>query len=329
MRTALKLLVATTVALAGSLFACTATAADAASDYPKRTVKMLMPNAVGSSNDILGRLLSAKLGEVLGQPVYVENQPGAGGLIAMEMAKKAAPDGYTIVSASAAGLSIAPNMHERLPYDPLNDFQFISLYAVLPNVLVVTPALPIKTVEDLIEYTKSHPGRVNMASAGPGSQSHLAGVKMQMMGHFSSVHIPYKGGGASVVSVMTGETQWTITPASSVIGHVRSGKLRALAQSLPQRSLLLPDMPAVGETIKGFSYSGWNGIIVPKATPAPIVEKIRAALLKTLMLPEVRDALNRQGAEVVTNTAEEFHNLVQTEIESTARVFKTAGLKAE
>lgn len=329
MRTALKLLVATTVALAGFLFAYPAAAADAASDYPKRAVRMLMPNAVGSSNDTLGRLLSVKLAEVLGQPVYVENQPGAGGMIGMEMAKKAAPDGYTIVSASSAGMSIAPNLYERLAYDPLNDFQFISLYAVLPNLLVVTPALPIKTVQDLIEYSKSHPGQVNMASAGPGSQSHLAGIKLQMMGNFSSVHIPYKGGGGSVVSVMTGETQWTITPVSSVIGHVRSGKLRAVALSLPQRSALLADVPTVGETIKGFSYSAWNGILVPKGTPAPIVEKLRAALLKTLRLPEVRDALNRQGAEVVTNTAEEFRNLVQAEIESTARVVKASGLKVE
>jgi len=329
MLTALKLFVTASIALASFLFQHTASAADAASDYPKRAVRMLLPNAPGSSNDTLGRVLSARLGEVLGQQVFIENQAGAGGLIGMEMAKNAAPDGYTIVSASPSGMSIAPNLRQRLPYDPLNDFQFISLYAVLPNLLVVTPSLPIKTVQDLIEYSKARPGQVNMASAGPGSQSHLAGVMMQIMGNFSSVHIPYKGGGASVVSVMAGESHWTITPASSVVGHVRSGKLRAVAHSLPQRSALLADVPTVGETIRGFSYSAWNGIVVPKATPAPIVEKIRAALLKTLRLPEVKDALNKQGAEIVTNTAEEFRNLVQAEIESTAKVVKASGLKVE
>ena len=327
MRILLKRYMVAMITLANFSISATAHAADAASDYPKRSVRMLLPNAAGSSNDMLGRILSAKLGEALGQQVYVENQAGASGLIGMEMAKNSAPDGYTIVSASPAGMSIAPNLHKQLPYDPLNDFQFISLYAVLPNLLVVTPSLPVKTVQDLIEYVKARPGQINMASAGPGSQSHLAGVLLQIMGNFSSVHVPYKGGGASVVSVMTGETQWTITPASSVIGHVRSGKLRAVAHSLPQRSPLLVDIPTVGESIAGFSYSAWNGIVVSKATPAPVVEKIRTALLKTLSLQEVKESLNKQGAEIVTNTAEDFRNLVRAEIENTARVVKASGLK--
>jgi tripartite-type tricarboxylate transporter receptor subunit TctC len=143
------------------------------------------------------------------------------------------------------------------------------------------------------------------------------------------VHVPYKGGGASVIAVMAGETQWYFSPASSVIGHVRSGKLRAVAHSMPQRTALLPDVPTVADTVKGFNYSAWNGIILPKGTPAPVVEKIRAALFKTLANPEVREALNKQGAEVVTGTAEEFRALVQAEIESTGKVIKAADLKAE
>jgi tripartite-type tricarboxylate transporter receptor subunit TctC len=298
-----------------------------ADDYPRRPVRMILPNAPGSSNDVLGRLLGAKLGNVLGQQIVIENQAGAAGIIGMEMAKHAAPDGYTIVSASPSGMTIAPNLRKHLPYDPLDDFQFVSMYAVLPNLLVVTPSLPVKTVRELIEYCKSKPGQVNMASAGPGSQSHLAGVMMQVVGKFESVHVPYKGGGASVLSVMTAESQWTITPASAAIGHVRSGKLRAIAHSLESRTPILEGIPTVGETIPGFSYSAWNGIIVPKGAPAAIGEKLRAALLKTVALPEVRENFARQGAEVLTTTPEEFRSIVKREIENTAKVVAATGLK--
>ncbi len=322
----LRLILATALAL--GYFAHTASAADVASDYPKRPIRMLVPNAPGSSVDVLGRLLALKLGEVIGQQIVVENHAGAGGQIGMEMGKNAAPDGYTIIVASPPGMSIAPNLR-KTPYDPLSDFQFVSMYAVLSNLLVVTPALPIKTVQELIDYSKSKPGQINMASAGPGSQSHLAGEMLKLMGNFPSVHVPYKGGGASVLSVMTGETQWSITPAAAAMGHVNSGKLRAIAHSLPQRTPLLAGIPTIGESLPGFSYSGWNGLLLPKGTPAPIVEKLRAALLKTVMLPELRELFSKQGAEVVTNTAEEFRNLVQAEIESTGKVVKAANIKAE
>jgi tripartite-type tricarboxylate transporter receptor subunit TctC len=328
MHTLLKLMLATLLVLCNVLSAGMVAAAEG-DDYPRRPIRMILPNAPGSSNDTLARILGARLGEVLGQSIVIENQAGASGLIGMEMAKNAKPDGYTVVSASPSGMSIAPNLHKRLPYDPLNDFQFVSLYAVLPNLLVVTPSLPVKTVQDLIDYAKARPGQVNMASAGPGSQSHLAGVMLQLMGNFTSVHVPYKGGGASVIAVMAGETQWYFSPASSVISHVRSGKLRAVAHSMPQRTALLPDVPTVAETIKGFNYSAWNGIVVPKGTPAPVLEKLRAALVRTVAIPEVKEAINKQGAEVLVDTPEEFRALVQAEIENTARVVKATELKAE
>jgi len=298
-------------------------------DYPKRPVKMILPNAPGSSSDVLGRILAAKLGEALGQQIVVENHAGAGGLVGMEIAKNAPADGYTIVAATSAATSIAVNLHSKLSYDPLNDFQYLSTYAVLPNMLVVTPALPINSVKDLIDYCRNHKGDVFMASAGPGSQSHLAGAMLTMMADFPSVHVPYKGGGASVLAVVSGEAQWTITPASSVVGQAKAGKLRAIAQSLPQRTPLLPDIPSVAETVPGYSYSGWNGIIVPRETPQPVVAKLRAALLKTLSQADVKDAFGKQGAEVVTSTPEEFRRMVQAEIESTGKVVKATGLKVE
>lgn len=298
-------------------------------DFPKRAVRMISPNAPGSSNDTLARILAAKMGEVLGQQVIIENQAGASGLIAMENLKNAQADGYTIIAASPSGVSIAPLLQKSVPYDPLNDFQFVSLVAVLPNMLVVTPSLPVKTVQELIDYCRARPGQINMASAGPGSQSHLAGVMLQLAGTFTSVHVPYKGGGPSVTAVMAGESQWTFTPASSTVGPARSGRLRAIAHSLPKRTPLLEGIPAVAETIPGFSYSAWVGVLVPKGTPRPVADKLRAALLRTVALPEVKEGFGKQGAEVATDTPEEFREVVRAEIENMRKVVKAADLKIE
>ena len=305
------------ILLSNSVYAQRAMNADAVKDYPNRPIRMILPNAPGSSNDVLGRIFATKLGEVIGQQVIVENHAGAAGLIGMEMAKTAQADGYTIISTSPASMTILPNIRKKLNYDPLGDYQFISLYAVLPNMLVVNPSLPIQTVQDLIKYCNANPEKVYVASAGPGSQSHLASLLM---------HVPYKGGGASVLAVMTGEAQWTITPASSVMGHVRNGKLRAVAHSLSQRSQLMGDIPTVGETIPGFSYSAWNGIVMPKGVPIAIVDKFRVSMIKTLNMTEVKDLLGKQGAEAFTNTPEQFRTLVQTELESTAKVVKVSNL---
>ena len=315
--------------LALALVVAGAACAAEGDDYPRRAVKLLLPNAPGSSSDTLGRILAKYLGDNLGQQVVVENYAGGGGIIGMDMAKNAPPDGYTLVAVTPAGTSIAANLRKDLRYDPVGDFQYISMYAVLPNLLVVTPSLPVKSLQELIDYARGNKADTFMASAGPGSQSHLAGAMLQTMGHFPSVHVPYKGGGASVLAVMSGEAQWTITPASSVIGHARSGKLRAIAQSLPERTALLPDIPAVSETIPGYNYSGWNGLAVPKGTPAAIAEKIRAALLKTVAMPEVREAFGRQGATVVTNSPDEFRRVVQAEMDATAAVVKAANLQAD
>jgi len=307
------------ILLSNVVYAQRAMNTDAVKDYPNRPIRMILPNAPGSSNDVLGRIFATKL-------VIVENHAGAAGLIGMEMAKTGQADGYTIISTSPASMTILPNIRKKLNYDPLGDYQFVSLYAVLPNMLVVNPSLPIQTVQDLIKFCNANPEKVYVASAGPGSQSHLASLLMQVSANFSSIHVPYKGGGASVLAVMTGEAQWTITPASSVMGHVRNGKLRAVAHSLSQRSQLMGDIPTVGETIPGFSYSAWNGIVMPKGVPIAIVDKFRASMIKTLNLTEVKDLLGKQGAVTFTNTPEQFRTLVQTELESTAKVVKVSNL---
>ncbi len=316
------------LALAALGYGAPAVAADAAKNYPNRPIRMVMPNAPGSSTDTLGRIVANKLGDVLGQQVVVDNRPGAGGIIGMDIAKIANPDGYTVISASTAAMSISPHIHKKLSYDPLNDYAFLSLFAVTPNVLVVTPTLPVKSVKELIDLTRSKQGQINMASAGPGSQSHLAGVLLQTMGKFESLHVPYKGG-AGTAAVAAGESHWSINPAPSVMSLVKAGRLRAIAHTMPKRSPLLGDLPAIAEFVPGYSYSGWQGILAPRATPKPILDKLRASLLKTMSLPEVKDMITTQGAEIVTNTPEEFRKFVQDEIEKLGPVVKAAGLKVE
>jgi tripartite-type tricarboxylate transporter receptor subunit TctC len=304
------------------------TSADAIKSFPNRPIRMLMPNAPGSSTDILGRIVANKLGEVLGQQVVVDNRAGAGGVLGMEIAKNANPDGYTLISASTAAMTIAPHIQKKLPYDPLKDYAYLSLFAVTPNVLVVNPALPVKSVKDLIDYTRSAKAQIHMASAGPGSQSHLAGVLLKTMGQFDSLHVPYKGG-TSTAAVAAGESHWSINPAPSVQSLVKAGRLRAIGHTLSKRTPLLGDMPAIAETVPGYNYGGWQGLLAPKATPKPILDKLRDALIKVMNQPDVRDALNKQGAEVMTNTPDEFFKFVQEEFKKFGPVVKMAGLKVE
>ena len=304
-----------------------ATAAEAGKTYPTRPIRLLMPNAPGSSTDSLARIVANKLGEALGQQVVVDNRAGAGGVVGMEIAKAASPDGYTLISASTAAMSIAPHVYAKLPYDPVNDYAFLSLFAVTPNVLVVNPSLPVKSVKDLMELARAKSGQLNMASAGSGSQSHLAGVLLQTMGKFESLHVPYKGGATAAVAA--GESHWSINPAPSVQGLIKSGRLRAIGHTMPKRSQLLGDLPAIAETVPGYDYSGWQGLLAPRGTPKPILDKLREALIKTMNMPEVRTAMSSQGAEIVTNTPDEFRKFVQEEIRKLGPVVKSAGLKVE
>ena len=311
-----------------AVFASVAQAA-AADAWPSRPIRMIVTNAPGSSVDTLSRIVAARMGDLLGQQVIVDNRAGAGSVLGMEIGARANPDGYTLVSAPTAAVAVAPLVHGKVPYDTLNDFAYISLFAVTPNVLVVNPGLPIKSTRELIEYCKARQGQVNMASAGPGSQSHLTGALLTSLGNFPSLHVPYKGGGASVAAVVANESQWTMTPAPAVWSVVKSGRLRAIAHSLPRRSALLGDLPAVAETIPGYDYSGWQGLLAPKGTPQPVLDKLYAVLLRTVGLPEVRDAIAAQATEVVTSTPEEFRKLARDELGKYRKVIKAIGLTIE
>lgn len=304
-------------------------AAAAAQSYPTKSIRMIMPNAPGSANDTLGRIVAAHLGEALGQQIVIDNRAGAGGLLGMEIGKNSAPDGYTLAAASTAAMSIAPHIYKKLPYDPLTDFEFISLYAATPNVLVVNPGVPAKNMKEWLDWVKVNGKSLNMASAGAGSQSHLTGVALLTDAGLQSTHVPYKGGGASVASVVGGESQWTITPAPAVMSLIKGGRLRALGQSLPQRTPLLPDVPSITETVPAFTYSGWNGLLAPKGTPKAILAKLHAALIEVSKKPQLIEQFAAQGAQVVTDTPEEFRKFVRQEIESAGKVVRAAGLKVE
>jgi tripartite-type tricarboxylate transporter receptor subunit TctC len=322
-------LLGTTLALTTLAYVAPAVAADAAKDYPNRPIRLLVPNAPGSSVDTLSRIVGTKLGDVLGQQVVMDNRAGAGGVIGMEIAKAANPDGYTLISATTAASTIAVLLMKKPTFDPVKDYDYVAQYAETPNVLVVNPALAPKTVKELIDYAKGKQGQVNMASAGPGSQSHLSGAYFLQAAKFESLHVPYKGGGPSVAAVIAGESQWTLTPAPAVMVHVNSGRLRAIGHSLPKRTPLLANIPPIAETIPGFDYSGWQGFFIPKGTPKAITEKLRAAVVKTVALPDVKKALDIQATEVVVRGPEEFRKVVQDSMIKNAVVVKAVGLKAE
>ena len=310
-------------------FLAVVSASALAQDYPARAVKLLVPNAPGSSIDTMSRIVSARLGDALGQSVFVENRDGAGGLIGVEAVKNAKPDGYTLICASNGSMIIAPLLKKSPPYDAVADFAAVGSFAVTPNVLIVNPEVPAKSVKELIDYAKANAGKLNMATAGVGSQSHLSGVLLMTMAGFDSLAVPHKGGGPSVNSVVAGQTHWTITPAPAVMSFVKNGRVRALGQSLPRRSAMLGDLPPVADTVPGYDYSGWAGLVAPKDTPKAVIDRVNAALAKTLALAEVKDGLAKQGAEVFEGSPEDFRKFLAQDQASTARVIKAANLQAD
>lgn len=326
----MKHLSALSIPLALALAAASAplAAQSAAKNYPDRPIRMLVPNAPGSSVDTLSRIMGQGLSQVLGQQVVIDNRAGAGGVIGMEIAKTANPDGYTMIAATTAATTIARLLQKNPTFDPLKDYDYVVQFAETPNLLVVNPALPIKTVKELIDYAKANKGKFNMASAGAGSQSHLSGAYFQQVAHIDSLHVPYKGGGASVASVISGESHWTLTPAAAVMTHVAAGRLRALGHSLPKRTALLPNIPPIAETIPGFDYSGWQGFLMPKGTPKAITDKLREAVIKATELPDVKKLLIAQGTEIVVRGPAEFRKVVQDSMTQNAAVVKAVGLRA-
>jgi len=288
-----------------------------------------MPNAPGSSADTLGRIVALRLGEAFRQQIVVDNRAGAGGSLGLEIGKNAIPDGYTIITTSISALTVSPHIRRNLGYDPMKDFEYVAMYSRQGAVLVVNPGVPVKSVKELIDYARAREGKLNMASAGPGSTSHFSGTSFMMAGGFSSVHVPYKGGGPSVAAVAAGESQWTLPPSAAVMTLVRAGRLRALGHTLPQRTPLLPDIPPIAESLPGFRHVTFSGLLAPRGVPRPILDKIRANVDRVVNTPEMREQFALQGVEPATGTSDEFRRAVQEELIEAGKLVKVIGLKAE
>ena len=303
-------------------------AADAVKDYPTRPIRLLVPNGPGSAVDTLARIVATHLSPVIGQSIVLDNRGGAAGIIGMEIAKEANPDGYTLITATTAASTIARLLQKKPTFNPATDYDYVGQFAVTLSVLAVNPSLPAKSVKEFIAYAKSGKKPFNMATAGVGSQSHLAGAYFVQRAQIESLHVPYKGGGPSSGSVASGESQWTLIPAPAAMGHISAGRLRPLAHTLPNPTPLLPGIPPIADTIPGFDYTGWMGLFVPKGTPKSVTAKLQAGVVKTMATPEVKTAMARQATEIVVRGPAEFRKVVQDDMVKNEKLVKALGLTA-
>jgi tripartite-type tricarboxylate transporter receptor subunit TctC len=297
--------------------------------YPNKAVKLVVPFTAGSATDILARTVGQKLTEIWGQPVVVENRPGAGGTIGAAIVAKAPGDGYTLLVHSAAH-AYNPSIYTNLPYDTIKDFVEVVPLAGQPNVLVVAPSTGMKSVADLISAAKQKPGALNFGSAGNGSGTHINGEKFRLAAGIDVVHIPYKGTPEALADTMAGRVTYFFSPISAALPQVREGKLIALGVSTAKRSDVLPNVPTIAESgLPGFDYNLWVGVFAPAGTPADLVEKINRDVTRALQTPEAKERLTALGAEAMPMTPAEFRKFVQDEIADSAKVIKAAGIKIQ
>ncbi len=297
--------------------------------YPSKPVRFIVPQSAGGSTDLVARPLAQRLSESLRQTVVVDNRPGAGSVLGTDIAAKAVPDGYTLL-AVAASFTMSPSLHAKLPFDPVRDFAPISLLSSLPNVLVVHPSLPVKSVKELVALARARPGFLNFGSSGVATGTHMS---MELFRHLTGVdmvHVPYKGGAPSMTALIGGEVKVTLGTISTALPHVKSGRLRALAVSTAKRAAAAPEIPTIAESgVPGFDYASWIGILAPAGTPSTIVARLHAESVKIVQLPEMRTLLASEGSEPVGNTPKEFGAIVQSEVERWKKVAKAVGVKAE
>ncbi len=313
------------VALMPGLFA----GASSAQNYPAKPLRLIVPWAAASGTDLMARMIAQKLGENLGVQVVVENRGGAGATMGTEAAARAAPDGYTLYIGGSVSMAISPVIYPKVGYDAVRDFAPVSLITRFYNALSVHPSVPAKSVRDLIAIAKARPGELVVASAGAGSTSHLAAELFQSMTGTRLLHVPYKGGGQMVIAVISGEGQVMFSPVSTAVPHAKSGKLRLLGVSSAARIPTLPEVPAIAETIMGYDYGGWQGLLVPAGTPVDIVKRLHAAVLKVIVTPEFKDYAAGEGSDIVGSTPEWFAQFLKSEVTKNVTLVKAAGIKPE
>jgi len=300
-----------------------------AQTYPNKIIRVVNPNQPGGNSDIIFRLLSPKMGEILGQQVVIDYRPGAGGNIGADMVAKAAPDGYTTLIA-AASFVINPSVLKNLPFDAVKDFTPLGLIVDIPAALVVHPSLPVKNVHDLIALAKRRPGELFFSSSGPGAVGHLSGELLNALAGIKLVHVPYKGAGPAVVDLVAGHVQLSFVSIPAVIGQVQNGRLRMLAQCGEKRFASIPNIPTMQEAgVKGFVVSSGFSFLGPAGMPRPIVQKLNTALVQALRDPNNRKILIERGADPIGSSPEEHAAFIKSEIEKWHKVAQQAGIKPE
>lgn len=312
-----------------AMLACT-TAAQ--TGYPTHAVKIVVPFPAAGTTDIIARFVGVELQKLWGQPVVIENRGGAAGNIGADAVARSAPDGYTLLMATVGTHSInLPLYGKKLPYHPLNDFAAISNVAAVPNVMVINPSLPVNSVSEFIAYAKANPGKINMASSGSGTSIHMAGELFKSMTGTYLVHLPYRGSAPALQDLIAGNTQVMFDNLTSSIGHIRSGRLKALAVTSRERSAALPNVPTVEEAagLKGFEATAWFGLLAPAGTPRDIVNKISQDVGKVLATPEMREKFLGQGAVAVPDSPEQFTAYIRSEIDKWTKVVQFSGAKID
>ena len=300
-----------------------------AQPYPARPVTMVVPQAVGGTNDIVGRIVGQKLAEALGASIVVENRTGAGGNIGTVAAAKAPRDGHTLLMTISSAQAINPALYKDPGFDPVRDFVPLALVGEVPNVLVVNPAFPAKSLEELIATVKANPGKYQYASAGNGTLNHLLGEMLNGMAGLDLQHIPYKGVAPAMTDVISGQVPMAFASLPSVLGHLKAGRLVALGVSSPKRSPALVDVPAIGERVPGYSGTLWIGLFAPRGIPADVEAKLKAAMERVLANPETRASLVAQGVELASATPEQFAAQLNDDIARWARIVKASGARID
>jgi tripartite-type tricarboxylate transporter receptor subunit TctC len=310
--------------VASGLFAGGAQAQPA---WPAKPVRMIVPQSPGGSTDLVARPLAQLLGVAFGQTVLVDNRPGAGSVIGTEIVARAAPDGYTLL-VIAASFTATPALHQKLPFDSQRDFVPIVVLSAFPNLLVVHPSVPVKTVQELLALARARPGALNFGTSGAATGTHMS---MEMFMHMTGtklVHVPYKGGAPSVQALMSGEVQVNMATISTALPQVRAGRLRALAVTSLRRSSALPDLPTVAESgVPGFDYASWTGMLAPAKTPMAVISRLNAESVRAMQGPEMKALLATEGAEPVGSSPQQFAEQIRTEIARWTQVVKAAGIR--
>ncbi len=316
------------VAVMGPLLIALPTSAQTAA-YPVRSIRYIVPTAAGGSSDTLARVIVKNLAESLGQPVVVDNRPGATGNIGAELVAHAAPDGYTLLQA-ATSHATNPALEAKLPFDPIRDFMPVVLLSEAANLWVASPSLPAKNMRELIALAKSRPGQIKYGSSGIGSSQHLAGELLKSLTSIEIVHIPYKGSPQALIDVLGGRIPLMCSTIAPAMPHVKEGKITALAVTGLRRSSAAPDIPTVNESgLPGYEATAWQGVLAPAGTPRDIVVKLNAEIVRILNRPEVKKQLADQGFDTVGSTPEEFGDFIKVEIAKWAKVIKAAGIRVE